>query len=91
MFKKTLLMLALVGTFSFAVAADANAWVVVRRGGLVRRAVARTMLPPYPVTRRVVVRPVYHHHVFYGPSYYATPRVYAAPSVYFGRGVYVGF
>lgn len=91
MFKKTLLMLALVGTFSFAVAADANAWVVVRRGGLVRRTVARTMLPPYPVTRRVVVGPVYHHPVFYGPSYYATPRVYAAPSVYFGRGVYVGF
>ena len=97
MFKKTLLMLALVGTFSFAVAADANAWVVVRRGGFMRRAVARTVLPPYPVTRRVVVGPVYRHPVFYGPSYYANPGVYArpsiyaSPSVYIGRGVYIGY
>ncbi len=90
MFKKTLLMLALVGTFSFAVAADANAWIV-RRGRPVRRVVARTVLPPYAVTRRVIVGPVYRHPVFYGPSYYTTPPVYAAPSVYFGHGVYVGF
>ncbi len=90
MFKKTLLMLALVGTFSFAIAADANAWIV-RRGRPVRRVVARTVLPPYPIARRVVVGPVYRHPVVYGPSYYAIPSVYAAPSVYFGRGVYVGF
>ncbi len=97
MFKKTLLMLALVGTFSFAVAADANAWVVVRRGGLVRRAVARTVFPPYPMTRRVIVGPVYHGPMVYGPSFYANPGVYArpsiyaSPSVYIGRGLYIGY
>lgn len=91
MFKRTLLMLALVGTFSFAVAADANAWVVGRRIRPVRRAVARTVLPPYPVARRVIARPVYRHHVAYGPGYYAGPVVYARPSIYVGPSVYVGF
>ncbi len=79
MFKKTLLMLALVGTFSFASATDANAWVVVRRVAPVRRAVARTVLPPYPVARRVVAGPIYRAPVVYGPS------------VYVGPGVYVGY
>lgn len=85
MFKKTLLMLALVGTFSFAVAADANAWVIVRRGGPLRRVVARTVLPPYPMARRVIAGPVYHGPVVYGPS------VYTSPPVYYGPGVYIGY
>ncbi len=76
MFKKTLLMLALVGTFSFATAQDANAWVVVRRVAPVRRMVARTVLPPYPVARRVIAGPVYPGPVIYGPSIYAGPGVY---------------
>lgn len=75
MFKKALLMIALVGTFSIGTAADANAWVVVRRVAPVRRAVARTVLPPYPVARRVIARPVYRP-VVYGPTIYASPGVY---------------
>jgi hypothetical protein len=90
MFKRTLLMMALVGTFSFAVAADANAWIV-RRGRPVRRVVAHTVLPPYPVARRVVAGPVYRYPVVYGSAYYGTPSIYATPSVYVGPGVYVGF
>lgn len=84
MLKKTLLMLAVVGMFSFATAQDANAWVVVRRVAPVRRAVARTVLPPYRVARRVVAGPVYPRPVIYGPSIYG-------PSIYAGPGVYVGF
>ena len=76
MFKKTLLLLALVGMFSFTAAQDANAWVVVRRVAPVRRAVARTVLPPYPVARRVIAGPVYPAPVIYGPSIYAGPGVY---------------
>ena len=91
MFKKTLLMLALVGTFSFAIAADANAWVIVRRGGPLRRVVARTVLPPYAVTRRVIAGPVYRGPMVYGPSVYASPGVYANPAVYIGPGVYIGY
>lgn len=83
MFKKSLLMLALIGIFTFSVAADANAWII-RRGRPVRRAVARTVLPPYPVARRVVAGPVYRHPVVYGPSYYAAPVVYASPGIYIG-------
>ena len=90
MFKKALLMLAVVGTFSFASAADANAWGVSRIRP-VRRVVARTVLPPYPMARRVVAGPVYRHPVVYGPSYYAAPAYYGTSSVYIGTGVYVGF
>ena len=75
MLKKTLLVLAIVGAFSFA-AQDANAWIVHRRAP-VRRAVARTVLPPYPIARRVVTGPVYR-----------APVVYATPGVYVGYGGY---
>jgi hypothetical protein len=75
MFKKALLMLALVGTFSFGSTQDANAWIV-RRVAPVRRVVARTVLPPYPIARRAIVGPVYRP-VFYGPAFYG-------PSVYVG-------
>lgn len=78
MLKKALLVLAVVGAFSFGTATDANAWVVVRRVAPVRRVVARTVLPPYPVARRVIAGPVYPGPVVYGPAYY-------------GPGVYVGF
>jgi hypothetical protein len=76
MFKKALLMLAVVGMFSFATPQDANGWVVVRRVAPVRRMVARTVLPPYPVARRVIAGPVYPGPVIYGPSIYAGPGVY---------------
>jgi hypothetical protein len=74
-------MLALVGAFQFGTAInDANAWVVVRRPiAPVRRVVARTVLPPYPVARRVVFGPP----AFYGPAYYGP--------AFYGPGVYVGF
>jgi hypothetical protein len=75
MFKKTLLLLALVGMFSFSAAPDADAWIV-RRVAPVRRVVARTVLPPYPVARRVIAGPVYPAPVIYGPSIYAGPGVY---------------
>jgi hypothetical protein len=81
MFKKALLMLALVSTFSFTAAADANAWHRIRP---VRRVVARTVLPPYPMARRVVAGPVYRRPVVYGASYYAVPSIYVVPGVYFG-------
>lgn len=78
MFKKSLLALAVVGMFTVASAQDADAWVIRRRAP-VRRAVARTVLPPYPVARRVVAGPIYR-----------APVVYAAPApVYYGAGVYV--
>jgi hypothetical protein len=76
MLKKTLLMLAVVGVFSFATAQDANAWVYVRRVAPVRRAVARVVAPPYPMARRVIAGPVYPGPVIYGPSIYAGPGVY---------------
>ncbi len=77
MFKKAMLMVALVGAFSFTTdVADANAWVRVRRFAPVRRVVARTVLPPYPVARRVVAGPVYYHApVVYGPRVYVGPGV----------------
>jgi len=76
MFKKAMLMVALVGAFSFTTdVADANAWVRVRRFAPVRRVVARTVLPPYPIARRVIVGPVYRAPVVYGPSIYVGPGV----------------
>ena len=78
MFKKAMLVLALVGTFSL-VAQDANAWGVYRRAPI-RRAVARTVLPPYPIARRVIAGPVHRVHrpytVVYGPSVYVGPGYY---------------
>ena len=76
MFKKTLLVLALVGTFGIATAQDANAWIIHRRAP-VRRAVARVVLPPYPIAHRVVAGPVVHPRaVVYGPTIYAGPGYY---------------
>ena len=85
--KKTMLVALLVGGISAVSAAEANAWVV-RRIAPVRRA-ARVALPPYPVARRVVARPL----VVRRPVVYARPA-YAAPVVYGPRvsvGVGVGY
>ena len=71
MFKRFLILTVLVGGFSFVQASEANAWVV-RRVAPVRRVAARVALPPYPLARRVVARPIYrplvHRPVVYGPA-----------------------
>ncbi len=89
MFKKTLLMVALVGGFALMGAAEAQAWrgrVFYRRPVVapVRRVVARTVLPPYPIARRVVARPVVYRS--YYPVYPAYPVVYGP-----GVSVTVGY
>ncbi len=84
MFKRLIITTVLVGGFLFAGAADANAWGV-RRIAPVRRVAARAVLPPYPVTRRVVAGPIVHRPVVYArPVIYGRPVIYAAPTVYFG-------
>ncbi len=85
MFKRALVMFALVGGFVAADAADADAWIVRRRIAPVRRVVARAVLPPYAVARRVVVaRPVYLPVIVHpAPVDYAR-RVYVGPRVYYG-------
>ena len=84
MLKKSLLALAIVGAFSFATAQNANAWVVHRRAP-VRRAVARTVLPPYPLARRVIAGPVYRRPIVAAPTVVVTPGY----STYYGGGYYV--
>ncbi len=85
MFKRTLIMFALVGGFAAADAADADAWVVRRRIAPVRRIAARAVLPHYPVARRVVVaRPVYRPVIVRPAPVYYAPRVYVRPSLYYG-------
>ncbi len=75
MYKKIIIMLAVVAGLAVADAPAANAWGY-RRIAPVRRVLA----PPYPVARRVIAGPVYRRPVVYG---------YRAPVVY-GPGVYVG-
>ncbi|MGI9429974.1 MAG: hypothetical protein ACR2NM_15035 [Bythopirellula sp.] len=84
MLKKTLIVALLFGGFTVVSAAEANAWIV-RRVAPVRRVVARTVLPPYPVARRVIARPVIRRR----PVVYASPVIYPAPVVY-GPTVSVG-
>ena len=71
MFKRILIMSALVVGFSISATPDANAWIV-RRVAPVRRVAARAVLPPYPIARRVIA----------GPVVYRRPIVYSAPVVY---------
>ena len=79
MFKRILLV-AVVAVAGLAVAdPEADAAVVVRRIAPVRRVAARTVLPPYPVARRVAVGPVvpvYRPYVY--PAY--RPVIYGAPA-----------
>jgi len=83
MLKRIMIVMLLVGGFTVVSAAEANAWIV-RRVAPVRRA-ARVALPPYPVARRVVARPIVRRRV------YAPPVVYAAPApVVYGPRVHVG-
>ncbi|MEM9351544.1 MAG: hypothetical protein AAGA92_00880 [Planctomycetota bacterium] len=80
MFKKALFALTVLGGFSFAGAQSADAGYFVRRPiAPVRRVAARAVLPPYPVARRVVRRPVYYSPVLYTPA----PVVHG-PSIYIG-------
>jgi len=88
MLKRILVILVLVGGFSFVDASDANAWVVrrfapVRRIAPVRRA-TRAILPPYRIGRRVVAGPVYQ------PVVYGAPVVYG-PAVSVGVGYGYGY
>ena len=75
MYKKLIIMLAVVAGLAIADAPAANAWGY-RRVAPVRRVLG----PPYPIARRVVARPV----VYRRPIYRA-PVVYG-PGVYFGVG-----
>lgn len=78
MFKRVIILLAVVAGLAVADSSVANAWGYYRPIAPVRRVIA----PPYPVARRVVVP---------GPVIYRRPVVYGygAPVVY-GPGVYVG-
>ncbi|QEG33773.1 hypothetical protein [Bythopirellula goksoeyrii] len=76
MYKKLIIMFAVVAGLALADAPAANAWVY-RRVAPVRRVLA----PPYPIARRAIV----------GPRYYRRPVAYGfrGPVVY-GPGVFVG-
>lgn len=86
MFKKALLILALVGGFALIGSTEANAYGW-RRGVVyhpvvapVRRVAYRAVLPPYPVVRRAVVaRP-------YVRAYTAYPVIYGP-----GVSVHIGY
>lgn len=87
MTKRILIGLALAaGSF---VAAVPQADAVIFYGGPVRRAAARTVLPPYPAARRVVARPVVGYPVYRAPVLYGSPAWYGSPVVY-GPGVSIG-
>jgi hypothetical protein len=90
MFKR-IVMVAVLGLAGVCVASEtANAGIFYRPIAPVRRVAARTVLPPYPVVRRVVPAPVvYRPYVapVYRPVYYSAPYV---PYVY-GGGVSVYF
>jgi hypothetical protein len=79
-FKRVLLIAAMVGGFGIAAGSQAEAGIIFR-GGPVRRVAARAVLPPYPVARRAVVGPVYR------PYYY---RPYYRPVYGYGPGISVG-
>ncbi len=83
MLKRILIVALLAGGFSMVSATEANAWIV-RRVAPVRRIAARTVLPPYPVARRVVAGPILRRRVVYSnPVIYSTPPVaYARPVFY---------
>jgi hypothetical protein len=87
---KRILLVAVVAVGGLAVAApEADAQVVVRRVAPVRRIAARTVLPPYPVARRVAVAPVVP---IYRPYVYPTyrPVIYTSPApVIYAPGVTV--
>ncbi len=76
MFKKLMLLLAVVASLAVVDTPAANAWGYYRPVAPVRRVLG----PPYPVARRVMAGPVYRRPVVYG---------YGGPVVY-GPGVYVG-
>lgn len=84
---KRILTIAVLGLgASLTAASTADAGIYVRPVAPVRRVVARTVLPPYPVARRVIPGPVYGPYL--GPAYGYGPVIYGAPYVY-GGGVSV--
>ena len=87
MIKRTLIMAVLALGFAAADAPQADAYII-RRVAPVRRVAARAVLPPYPIARRAIVRPVYRRPVVAAPVY-AAPIYHPAP-VYYGTGVSVG-
>ena len=84
---KRIFMIAALGLAgSLTAAPSADAGIYFRPVAPVRRVVARTVLPPYPVARRVIPGPVYGPYI--GPAYGYGPVLYGAPYVY-GGGVSV--
>ena len=92
---KRMLMVAALGVAGLWIApAQSEAGIIFRTVAPVRRVAARTVLPPYPVARRVVTpvyTPVYGpaYGPVYGPVY--GPAVYGAPYGYGGVSIGVGF
>jgi hypothetical protein len=90
---KRILIVAVLGVAgSLAAPASSEAGIYFRPVAPVRRVAARTVLPPYPVARRVIAAPVYPPLVrpvyapIYGPVGYGVPYVYGG-----GVSVVVGY
>ncbi|HMO83861.1 MAG TPA: hypothetical protein PKC18_02965 [Lacipirellulaceae bacterium] len=84
---KRILMVAVLGIAGLGFSAQrADAGVIIGPVAPVRRA-ARVVLPPYPVARHVVARPLIHRPYVvpvYRPVVYAAPAWYGAGPVVFG-------
>ena len=88
MFKR-ILMISVLGLAGTVVAPSrSDAGIFFRPVAPVRRVAARAVLPPYPVTRRVVAAPLYRPIV--SPIYPAYGSVmYGAPYPY--GGIVIGY
>lgn len=94
MFKRILLVAALAMTGLCMGTEKADAGIYFRPVAPVRRVAARTVLPPYPVARRVVPGPMlYQPYVtpIYGPVLYGSPAPYGYGYGYGGLSVRVGY
>lgn len=88
MFKR-ILMVAVLGLVGSCLASsNAEAGIFYRPVAPVCRVAARTVLPPYPVARRVVAAPVYGPYMgpVYGPAIYGSPYYYGG-----GVSIMVGY
>jgi hypothetical protein len=92
MFKRILLIAAL-GAIGLCIATEkADAGIYFRPVAPVRRVAARTVLPPYPVARRVVPVPMLYQPYatpVYGPVLYGSPSTYGYG--YGGLSIRVGY
>jgi hypothetical protein len=89
MFKRILLVAAIGFTGLCVGAEKADAGIYFRPIAPVRRVAARTVLPPYPVARRVVTGPMLYRPYgapVYGPVLYGSPYAYGG-----GVSVIVGY